>query len=373
MATARFIYDTAIKSPDVFYATNFFSFDPVAFFEHRGKKYLVVDDLEFDRAKKQASVDKVILASEYRKDLEIRKGYVVEIMSIIFKKMKIDTLEVPGDFSLSLANGFKSKKFKIKIGPRPFFEKRTIKTAEEKKLMILAQKNTFRLIGLVEKALIDSTIRNNKIYYKGKPLTSEFLKKEITLEAVRLGLRFDEEPIVACGEHAIDPHDRGRGELRPHQAIVVDIFPQLCDSRFCGDATRTFCKGTASPELKKQYNIVKLAQETAIKKIRAGVNGKDIHTMVVKLFESEGYKTGQIDGRQQGFFHGTGHGIGLELHEYPPNINARDCTLKVGHVTSVEPGLYYKKTGGVRIEDLVYVTKTGCEVLSHYPKQLEIS
>jgi Xaa-Pro aminopeptidase len=92
----------------------------------------------------------------------------------------------------------------------------------------------------------------------------------------------------------------------------------------------------------------------------------------LKFFDENGYKTGVKAGRRQGFFHSTGHGLGLELHEEPARIGPRDFVLKAGNVVTVEPGLYYKDIGGVRIEDVVYVTKKGCEILSGYPKNLEI-
>ncbi|MDO8494054.1 MAG: M24 family metallopeptidase, partial [Deltaproteobacteria bacterium] len=178
--------------------------------------------------------------------------------------------------------------------------------------------------------------------------------------------------IIAGGEQGCDPHCIGSGPLKPHEAIIVDIFPRSDQSRFFGDATRTFCKGKATPELKRQYIAVKTAQEMAIKMIRASANGKKIYQAVVKFFEKTGYLTQVINGVKQGFIHGVGHGIGLQIHEEPVRINKSDFILKKGNVLTVEPGLYYLKTGGVRIEDIVYVTTSGCEVFPSYPKNLEI-
>jgi Xaa-Pro aminopeptidase len=89
------------------------------------------------------------------------------------------------------------------------------------------------------------------------------------------------------------------------------------------------------------------------------------------LFEKRGFKTGQIDGRMQGFIHGTGHGLGLEIHE-PPRIALNNTVLEKGMVVTVEPGLYYYPVGGMRIEDTVLVTRTGIKNLTRFPKYLEI-
>ena len=120
------------------------------------------------------------------------------------------------------------------------------------------------------------------------------------------------------------------------------------------------------------YAVVKKGQELGLKMVKDGASGGRIHGAITDYFEREGFPTGVNRGRNAGFFHGTGHGIGLEVHEEPVRINQGDYRLRKGNVVSVEPGLYYEGIGGVRIEDLVYVTKRGCDLLAGFPKQLEI-
>jgi Xaa-Pro aminopeptidase len=105
--------------------------------------------------------------------------------------------------------------------------------------------------------------------------------------------------------------------------------------------------------------------------VRPGASGQKIHTEILDLFTARGYLTGIKDGRMQGFFHGTGHGLGLEIHE-APTIGRRPTRLRAGHVVTVEPGLYYLGIGGVRIEDVALVTRTGSRNLTRVPKTLEI-
>jgi Xaa-Pro aminopeptidase len=105
--------------------------------------------------------------------------------------------------------------------------------------------------------------------------------------------------------------------------------------------------------------------------IKDGVKSKDVHTAIVDYFNEQGFETGKLNGKQQGFIHSTGHGLGLEIHE-PPRIGMGEEILREGNVVTVEPGLYYEKLGGIRIEDVVVVEKNGCTNLTKYPKRFRV-
>jgi Xaa-Pro aminopeptidase len=128
-------------------------------------------------------------------------------------------------------------------------------------------------------------------------------------------------------------------------------------------------RGRASDTQRKLWHTVKDGQELALKRIKAGVDGMKIHNAIRELFTERGFPTETRNGKNVGFFHGTGHGLGLEIHEYP---RLQKVTLKDRQVLTVEPGLYYPGLGGVRHEDVVVVTKTGCKILSRFPKPLEL-
>jgi Xaa-Pro aminopeptidase len=246
-----------------------------------------------------------------------------------------------------------------------------VKTADEVRLIEASQRAVFDAMRLAEHALRASRIKRGKLFLRGQVLTSERLRTMINVHLLEKDF-IASDTIVACGQRSIDPHDQGSGPLKPHASIIVDIFPRSMKTLYYGDATRTFCKGRAPEGLGKLYATVKKGQELALRMIKAGVNGHGVHKSILALFEKQGYITGEKGGRMQGFFHSTGHGIGIELHENPTRIGPVDYTLKAGNVVSVEPGLYYKGIGGVRIEDLAHVTKRGCTVLAGYPKRLEI-
>jgi Xaa-Pro aminopeptidase len=119
------------------------------------------------------------------------------------------------------------------------------------------------------------------------------------------------------------------------------------------------------------FEAVRAGQEIAFRMLRDGSDGAIVHKAILQSFEQQGFATGEQGGRMQGFFHGTGHGVGLEIHE-PPRIGAKPDTLRAGMVVTVEPGLYYLDAGGMRIEDMVVITQNGCTVLTQAPKVLEV-
>jgi Xaa-Pro aminopeptidase len=177
--------------------------------------------------------------------------------------------------------------------------------------------------------------------------------------------------IVAGGPQSADPHERGHGPLRAGQPIVIDIFPQHMETGYWGDITRTVVRGRAPAALRAMYRAVREAQEDALRAVRPGVSGATVHRGVVATFARRGFATGVVDGKQVGFFHGTGHGVGLQVHE-APSLALAHRRLPRGAVVTVEPGLYYPEIGGVRIEDTVVVTADGCEVLAACSKRLEV-
>jgi len=373
MKTAEVIIDYSEKNVDLYYATRFLAPDSYTFFQIDGKKYLLLSDLEIDRAKKDATVDDVLSLTKYlTKAKENGNPNNLEALSICLNELGVKKLIVPNSMPFIYVDFFRDRGFELEGRSNPFFSKRFHKTKEELGFIKDSQTAVFSAMKLAEDMIKMSAVQNGVLYLDDKPLTSDRVRDAIETHLFNAGCITGGDTIVAGGEDAIDPHCIGSGELRANEAIIVDIFPKSIKTRFYGDATRTFCKGEASDKLKDMYNTVLTAQENAIKKIKAGINGKDIHNEIMSYFVEKGYPTGEKDGRMQGFFHATGHGIGLEIHEEPCRIKPGDYTLEEGFVMSVEPGLYYKDIGGVRIEDLIYITKEDCKIIGSYPKKLEI-
>jgi Xaa-Pro aminopeptidase len=135
--------------------------------------------------------------------------------------------------------------------------------------------------------------------------------------------------------------------------------------------TRTVVKGRHSPEVRKMYDIVLEAQKLAFEAIKPGVTGKHVNDIVCEHFERHGYGTTRTKS-PDGFIHSTGHGVGIDIHEYPSIGESGLDPLKPGQVVTVEPGLYKPGIGGVRIEDMVVVTEDGNVNLTKFPKELVV-
>ena len=355
-------------------AGGFFAPDPFIFFRHRGRSYMVMSDLEIDRAKKQAAVDNILSLSAYQMYLtEIvkRRPGTADVLKMIFRGRGIRTAIVPSNFPTLLADHLRSEGFAVKVREDPFFPQRERKRTDEVKKISdslrVAELGLDAGIKALKKARIG---RDRYLYIRGRRLTSETLKTIVNTAIMAQGW-VPSHTIIASGNQCCDPHHEGSGLIKANSSIIFDIFPRSQKTGYFGDLSRTVVRGRASERLKEAYATVEAGQELGFRLIRDGIDANMVHQKILDLFEQRGFPTGKMNGRMQGFFHGTGHGLGLDIHE-PPRIAATQATLKTGHVVTVEPGLYYLSMGGVRLEDVVLVTKTGNRNLTRYPKFLEI-
>jgi Xaa-Pro aminopeptidase len=276
---------------------------------------------------------------------------------------------VPANFPLCFAEELAANKVRVRATNGLFWPEREAKSNKEVQMMEQALRITEKgLKRAIEVLKASKPGPGKRLRWNGKTLTSEMLRAEIDSAILRAG-GVATGTIVAGGDQACDPHERGHGPLYSDSLIILDVFPRDAKTGYFGDMTRTVLRGRASDAQRKLWNTVKAGQTLALRRIKAGVDGMTIHKMIQELFASRGFPTTIRKGRRVGFFHGTGHGLGLEIHEHP---RLQKVTLKDRQVLTVEPGLYYPGLGGVRLEDVVLVTKTGCTILSRFPKQLEI-
>jgi Xaa-Pro aminopeptidase len=358
---------------NLYYATRFLAPDAFIFLRVKGERILLMSDLEIDRARATATADTVLSYSEYETRLK-RTGLTsvtaVDVVDAVLKERGVTCLQVPENFGFEHARRLQARGYELSTKREPFFEERALKTKEEVAAIEAAQRAVEVAVQRAIALLQDASVRSGVIVHEGDPVTSERIKKLINVALMEQDC-VGQHTIIAGGVQACDPHNEGSGPLKANEPIVMDVFPRNSTTRYFADMSRTVMKGTARPEMKRLYDTVLAAQEEAIASVRDGADGQKIHARVLERFEQAGYKTGLINGRMQGFFHGTGHGVGIDIHE-APRIGKSGFPLQTGHVVTVEPGLYYPDIGAVRIEDMVLVTPDGCRNLTQFPKVLEI-
>lgn len=332
------------------------------------KKYAAVSALEFGRVKRDSAFDVVLplerFAQQAREHFKIPRAGAAEVIAVLATKYGIKSFRIADDFPAGLAAKLTKLGISFEIAEGAFFPEREIKTPAE--AAAIREGNRCSAIGIAaaEKMLRDSKIKAGKLLHQGSPLTAERLKVAIEIACLEAGA-LSIDTIAAGGDQACDPHHRGSGPLRANELIIVDVFPRVNSTGFHGDMTRTFLKGRASDAQRALVAAVRDAQLAALGILRAGVNGHDVHRQVIELFNTRGFETKRTAHGSVGFFHGTGHGLGLDIHE-PPRVSAVDYVLKKGSVVTVEPGLYYPGLGGCRIEDVVQLTDKRPKLLSSY-------
>ncbi|MCA1727915.1 MAG: Xaa-Pro peptidase family protein [Actinobacteria bacterium] len=318
-----------------YHLSGFLAPDPVILLQVAGKKYLAVSSMEYGRAKREARAEEVRSFDELdvinlARELKSGGRALAAAAAGLLEKLGATNspVAVPPSLGVVYADELRARSLTVTPEARLFADLRRVKTEEE--------------ISYIER----------------------------TQRAV------EEASITAGGSQATDPHERGHGPLKAGESIILDIFPADKTTRYYADMTRTFVKGEPGEDLQKMYDAVLESQEAALAMIGPGVNGRDVHRKVSDVLHEAGYETLVHDQRpgeplQEGFIHGTGHGVGLEIHE-SPRVSISDEKLVSGDVVTVEPGLYYPEIGGVRIEDLVVVTESGCRNLTNFPKEFRI-
>ena len=229
------------------------------------------------------------------------------------------------------------------LGSAPLDEARLTKDAQELELMRTSSRLNVETCGRIAAALREGVTE--------KAIQS--LYNECALEAGASGPSFT--PLICFGPNGAEPHhDSDKTPLRQGDTVIMDVG--LLWQHYCSDMTRTVHFGPASDEQKRVYDIVKAANRAGIAACRPGVKMKDIDRAARRVIEDAGY--GPY------FNHRTGHGIGLDEHEFPDVSSVSEVVAQPGMIFSVEPGIYLPGRFGVRVEDLVAITEDGCEVLT---------
>jgi Xaa-Pro aminopeptidase len=372
------IYGDTTRSPELRHEIPLTVPDPFLYAERDGARHVVVHSLEATRIRELGGgveltpydalgYDDLIDSGLHREDL-----YKPLVLNAC-RALGITSAVVPRYFPLELADYLRAEGIELTPERELFANRRRVKSAVEIDGIRRAQRSCEAAMDAVRELLRGAKQNGAGLEVDGRPLTSEWLKRRIGEVFTEHDMLADEF-IVSHGAQSAVGHDMGSGQLSAGEPIVIDLWPRDRETACFADMTRTYVVGEPPEEIVEYQQLCLQALEDALGAIKAGVPGRDLFVGTCELFQEHGYKTqmtkqpGQM--LEEGFIHGLGHGVGLEVHEEPGmGIASRD-PLVAGDVVTVEPGLYKPGFGGCRLEDLVLVTETGAENLTDYPYDL---
>ncbi|MDD1708845.1 MAG: Xaa-Pro peptidase family protein [Methanoregulaceae archaeon] len=350
---------------DMRYLTRFVTSDPIVYIRRTGERgYIVVSQMEYSRAQQEAATGVMTRADAgLLLILESEKDRWLALARMIADHAGGEIL-VPPDLPFAL--GYHLDELEgVVTDTGTIASMRAKKSHTEVSAIGRVQRSAEMAMAHAIDCIRRSKSRNGVLWLGGKPLTSERVRSEMHTLLMNRGCLV-KDTIVSCGKDTAAPHNRGTGPLMAGEPVVIDIFPNDERTGYYSDMTRTVVKGDPSPEIREMYDAVSTVQDYAASMIKPGITGEEVYQAVVDLFSSLGYRTGR-----EGFTHNLGHGVGLEVHELP-SIGPGGAPLIRGNVVTNEPGLYYENTGGVRLENIGVLTRTGYRCITSFPKELVV-
>ena len=351
--------------------------DPFLYVEKDGKRYTASTAFEVERIK--AAGIEAHPWEEFGYDEMLEQGMPREevvwmhINLNACNELGVTNAVVPRTFPVIVADHLRANGITITPNHKFFADRRRVKNEAEIAGIRKAQKAAEAGMAAAKEILARADQSNGSLTVDGEPLTSELIKGAIRRAFTEHGVASDDF-IVSHGAQTAIGHELGSGEIAPNEPIVIDLWPKDPDSACYADMTRTYVVGTPPEELVKYYDLVKEALDRSLEATKPGVPGVDVFKLVCEHFEENGQPTvlskppGEV--LENGFFHGLGHGVGLEVHEAPSLGRGGTQELMPGDVVTLEPGLYRQGFGGCRLEDLVLVTEDGAENLTDFPYDL---
>lgn len=378
--TTYLLHDDAVRSAEMRHEIGEPIVDPLTFVDVDGRRIVVASALEEAvLGRREDVIDELWSFYELGIDDLVKDGAFpqsllgAETVRRTLDKLGVSTVIVPATFRTIVADYLREHGVEVTVDPDAWASRRRAKSPAELEGTERAQRATeTALLAAVHMLKESEPTSGDRLRFEGEILTSEWIREVMTTELVKQGA-VTADIIVQSGDQCLNGHDVGTGPIAPDQSLIIDCFPQDRRSGAFSDTTRTFVFGTPSAELRKLHTACKDALEIAFEALRPGRS--DAYQKVAEHFHSLGYPTQMHhDGPGalvEGFSHGLGHGVGLEVHE-PPSMGRRSDELVEGDVVAVEPGLYLRGVGGVRLEDTVLVTADGVEHFTDpFPYDLE--
>jgi Xaa-Pro aminopeptidase len=340
--------------------------DPFLYLESDGRRAVITNALEEGRIARAApDLERLLidalgrdeLIAEGRSWLEIEQ----EMCFRAIERMGIRDAIVPSEFPIAIADRLRAAGVELTPDDEPFHERRRHKTAAEMAGIRRATDAGMDGMRAAATMLREAEIRGGELWSGGERLTSEAVRARIREVCGRAGAPAPADIMVkAMGPEAHIGHDPGSGPLPAHDPILIDLWPRDEASACWSDMTRTFVRGEISNAVADLHALVLTAHEQACAAVRPGVLGVDLYGIACDVFEAAGHPTGRTKSAgetlREGFYHGLGHGVGLQVHEAPMLGRTGTDPLVAGDVLAIEPGTVVRSIGGVRVEDLLVVT-----------------
>jgi len=362
------LYGAPDVSPDLFHSIPEGIIDPFLYAEQDGRRVASLSVLDADKVKALGIevIDPYELGADELLDSGIPRHEVdLELTLRAAQRIGIAEASVPAEFPVGVADRLRAAGIVLTVDPEAFVSRRRVKTQAQLDGMRRAQKAADAAMAVAA----------GLIHELRAGLTSEEVRAAMQAVCEERGCELPDDVIVSHGAQAALGHEPGHGEIVAGESVVVDIWPRDRASRCWSDMTRTFVAGGVEPddELAEYWRLTRESLERVTAAVRAGADGREIYALACEPYEAAGYPTQRTKPPgtvlDEGFFHGLGHGVGLEVHERP-GLGRSPDTLVAGDVITLEPGCYRKGFGGCRLEDLVVVLEDGCEVLTDFPYEL---
>lgn len=343
-----------------------------------GSSLLLVRDIEMDRARKHARVDKVGCAADFTPETGLsgdRDTALAQATAECLKRHGEKVIRVDRTLPYLYAHFIREAGIEIEYSGDFGVFARRVKDEQEIDCLRHAQKVTGEAITYACRMIANAKPdRDGILHTDGVVLTSERVRSLITVFLNERNFSNSHDSIVVTAPHVADCHHFGTGPLKAEFPVIVDIFPMNNSTRYCGDMTRTVVCGEIPDEIHRMHLAVTEAKAAGCAALRSGTTGEAVHNATIEVILKHGYLnvrgSSKPDPQKPGMSHGTGHGIGLDVHE-PILLDTGGGEIFASEVFTVEPGLYSAVLGGVRLEDMVAVAEDGHEILSPVQESLD--
>ncbi|MDP6444331.1 MAG: M24 family metallopeptidase, partial [Pirellulaceae bacterium] len=328
---------------------------------------LLLRDIEMERARKHARVDRVGCPADYAPESGLsgdRETATAQAVAELLRRNEIRTVTVDRSLPYIFAHHIAEVSIGVECDLEMGVLERRSKDEQEIAWLREAQQVTEDSMAMACEMVARATANAEGLLISdGAPLTSERVRAAVDIFLTERGYA-NPGSIVACGPAGADCHDRGSGEIHTGQPVIIDIFPTNRQTLYNGDCTRTVVHGDICDRLVEMHRVVVAAKAAAVAATRTGATGEDVHRATIGVIEGNGFAMGlpRADDPLDycAMTHGTGHGVGLDVHE-PPLLDFNGPELVRGDCLTIEPGLYSRAIGGVRVEDMVIVEDDGCD------------